>query len=251
MKYSKHSYQYSYIYKLTLKDQSTYVGLRHCNCLPEKDSYLGSGRAYQKENVVRKDILISGNFDDKTLAILETIAIMDDKANNPKNLNRNLGAYQFNQYCLSRFDEDGHKLMQQRANERWSNPETRSKLEYARKHQMEGNDVKERISETVRKTCSDLNWKLKHSKAIKEALSKKKEDPDWVKKNEEIQRRKSLKARGRKKPLTEKTKDFFNFKKNLYHQNKDIFNNWNEFQTFIKGIKTEQEILAILKTIKR
>lgn len=84
MKYSNHSYLYSYIYKLILKDQSTYVGLRHCNCLPENDPYLGSGRAYQKSDVIKKEILISGNFDDKTLAILETVAIMDDKSVNPK-----------------------------------------------------------------------------------------------------------------------------------------------------------------------
>lgn len=167
MKYSNHSYLYSYIYKLILKDQSTYVGLRHCNCLPENDPYLDSGRAYQKSDVIKKEILISGNFDDKTLAILETVAIMDDKSVNPKNLNRNLGAYFFNQYCLSRFDEKGHELMQQRAKERWNNPEVRAKLEYARKHQMEGNDVKKRISQTVRKTCSDPKWKKEHSELIK------------------------------------------------------------------------------------
>lgn len=35
---------------------------------------------------------------------------------------------------------------------------------------MENNDVKDRISNTVRSTCSDPNWKLQHSLRIKKAL---------------------------------------------------------------------------------
>lgn len=162
----------TYIYKLTLKDGGTYVGQRHCQCEPEKDSkYLGSSKSFKKTDVVKKEILIQGEYSDEQLAWLETIAIMEDKCNSPKNYNITLGALAWGKYSYTKMHSEECKTkMRQKALERWAKPETRSKLEYARKHQMEGNDVKERISKTVRATCNDLNWKLQHSLRIKKAL---------------------------------------------------------------------------------
>ena len=36
-------------------------------------------------------------------------------------------------------------------------------------------------------------------------------------------------------------------KKEIYGQNKDLFPNWNSFQSFIKGFRTKEEILAIIQ----
>lgn len=165
-------YKYCYIYKLILKDQSTYIGLRHCNCLPENDKYQGSGRGYKKEDILKKEILITGQFDDKTLALLETVAIMDDKCQNERNVNRNLGAYQYNQFCLSRLDVKTHQLMSEKAKKRWKDPKQYDYLKKCRERQMTVTR-KQQISKTVRNTCSDPDWKRKHSEAIKKALADK------------------------------------------------------------------------------
>ena len=169
MKHSKKSYVYSYIYKLTLKNNQTYVGLRHCNCSPEDDPYLGSGSAYQKEDVIKKEILISGQFDDETLALLETVAIMDDKSNNPKNVNVCLGAYAYNQFCLSRYDEETRKKMSEKAKVRWQRKDQREYLENCRKKQMT-KERREQIRKTVLKTTHTEEWHKAHSEAIKKAL---------------------------------------------------------------------------------
>lgn len=173
------SYLYSYIYKLTLKDQSTYIGLRHCNCLPEEDPYLGSGSHYEKEDVIKKEILISGDFDDHTLALLETVAIMDDKAENPKNKNVSLGAYFYNQLCLSRYNESVRKVMSDKAKARWNRKDQREHLEACRRRQMTP-ERRARIKENVRKTCNDPLWKKQHAEAIKEGLKKAKNHPRYI-----------------------------------------------------------------------
>lgn len=169
MKNSKRGYTCSYIYKLILKDQSTYIGLRHCNCLPEEDPYLGSGTHYRKEDVIKKEILITGNFDDQTLGFLETVAIMDDKASNPKNKNVCLGAYAYNQFCLSRYNNDVRKKMSEKAKARWQRKDQREYLESCRKKQMT-KERRDKIRKTVLKTTHTKEWHEAHSEAIKEAL---------------------------------------------------------------------------------
>lgn len=178
MNKSPKSYTCSYIYKLTLKDQSTYVGLRHCNCLPEEDPYLGSGTHYQKSDVVHKEVLISGDFDDATLALLETVAIMDNKAENPKNVNISLGAYYYNQMCLSRYNESVRKAMSEKAKARWQRKDQREYLESCRRKQMT-TERRKQISETIKKTTHTKDWSEKHSAAIKEGLKRAKRHPRY------------------------------------------------------------------------
>lgn len=231
MERKSNSYAHSYIYKLILKDQSTYIGLRHCNCLPEEDPYLGSGRGYKKEDVVKKEILIEGQFDDKTLALLETVAIMDDKCQNDKNVNRCLGAYFYNQFCLSRLDEKTHQLMSEKAKQRWKDPEQYKYLKSCREKQMT-EERRKRIFETVKKTTHTKDWHNQHSGAIKEAFLRKKKDPNWCKHIQEVQKAKTERAR---------------MKSSIWKQNKDLFSDYNEFRHFIKGFHTKEEILAIIK----
>lgn len=246
MERKSNSYAHSYIYKLILKDQSTYIGLRHCNCLPEEDPYLGSGRGYKKEDVIKKEILIEGQFDDKTLALLETVAIMDDKCQNNKNVNRCLGAYIYNQFCISRLDEKTHQLMSEKAKQRWKNPEQYKFLKSCREKQMT-EERRKRISETVRKTTHTKDWYKQHSDAIRKALAEKKKDPNWVRHMKDIQKLKSEKLKGRDRVFSKDTLERYAMKKEIYSQNKDLFPNWNSFQSFIKGFRTKEEILAIIQ----
>lgn len=246
MERKSNSYAHSYIYKLILKDQSTYIGLRHCNCLPEEDPYLGSGSGYKKEDVIKKEILIEGQFDDKTLALLETAAIMDDKCQNDKNVNIRLGAYAYNQFCLSRLDEKTHQLMSEKAKQRWRNPEQYKFLKSCREKQMT-EERRKRISETVKKTTHTEDWGKQHSNAIRKVLTEKRKDPNWCKRMQEIQEAKAEKLKGRVKVFRKGTLERYAMKKEIYSQNKDLFQNWNSFQSFIKGFHTKEEILAIIQ----
>lgn len=49
----------NYVYRLFLKDQTSYVGVRSCRCNPEEDDYWGSAsdRYVCRDNVVKKEIL--------------------------------------------------------------------------------------------------------------------------------------------------------------------------------------------------
>lgn len=159
----------TYIYKLTLKDGGTYIGQRHCQCEPEKDSkYLGSSKSFKKTDVIKKEILVQGDFSDEQLAWLETIAIMSDKCNSSKNYNITLGALVWGKYSYTKMHSEECKIkMHQRALERWSNPEVRSKLEYARRHQ-NTDEVRKRISESIHKSkMFTKEWSEAHSKSIK------------------------------------------------------------------------------------
>ena len=98
---------FAYIYKLYLKDGSTYVGLRHCKCLPEEDyKYLGSSKNFDKKDVCKKEILISGHFNDKELSELETKYILESKRTDPCNLNITNGAAQFNVYNYTKITSE-------------------------------------------------------------------------------------------------------------------------------------------------
>lgn len=81
-----------YIYKLYFKNGCTYIG-KHFEKKPD-DGYITSSGYYAKhvDLLERRDILLEVP-DMETLDIMETICILEDVANNPKNVNYNRGAW--------------------------------------------------------------------------------------------------------------------------------------------------------------
>lgn len=105
-----------YIYKLESIGGKTYIGQRvFSGDDVSKDKYLGSSTWFKRyselDEICFKTILIQNVKDDFTLSLLETIAIMDDIAENGHlenpgyfnrgNVNGNLGGYQHNNYFLN------------------------------------------------------------------------------------------------------------------------------------------------------
>ena len=164
---------HTYIYKLYLKDGSTYVGLRHSEVEPELDTgYLGSGKYVDKSKIIRKEILISGFFSDKELSDLETFYIKKDREENSLNMNFTLGGGAWGVYNYSKLHSDEIiDILKQRAQERWDDPKIRAKLEYQRRIQ-NTSEIRAKIAKTVHKTCDDSEWKIQHSEKIKAALAK-------------------------------------------------------------------------------
>lgn len=236
---------WNYIYKLTLSDGSTYVGLRYSFIEPEKDTgYMGSGKYVDKSKIIKKEILIQGQFSDKELADLETFYIKKDKEENPLNLNFTLGAGAYGVYNYSELHSDKViDILRKRAKERWENPEVRSKLEHKRKTQ-NTEEVKNKISKTVRNSCADSEWKKQHSDKIKKAL----QNPDTQKKLKALHDSRRGKS-GRKWTEEEKQKqrDKMYILRSVYLKYKNNFIkplNWNDFQKIVKSdFITEEDIL--------
>lgn len=72
-----------YIYRLTFQSGKTYIGQRtYKGDDIDKDSYMGSSN-YKKNNpddvIIKKEIIISGDFDNFTLNLLETDSIIFEK----------------------------------------------------------------------------------------------------------------------------------------------------------------------------
>lgn len=79
-----------YIYKLYFKNGETYIGCHVQRFL--EDRYVTSSSFYKthKNELINREILVSCK-DKETMDIMETICIMGDKADNPKNVNFNYG----------------------------------------------------------------------------------------------------------------------------------------------------------------
>ena len=72
-----------YIYRLTFQSGKTYIGQRtYKGDDIDKDPYMGSSN-YKKNNpddvIIKKEIIISGDFDNFTLNLLETDSIIFEK----------------------------------------------------------------------------------------------------------------------------------------------------------------------------
>ena len=84
-----------YIYKLTFKSGSTYIG-QHTQKL-ENDKYITSSTYYKRhleeDPLISREIILDNIPDRETLNILETICICHDKAENSKNVNGTLGGW--------------------------------------------------------------------------------------------------------------------------------------------------------------
>lgn len=82
-----------YVYKLTFESGATYIGQHtsHTEC----DKYITSSSYYMRhpeDALINREVLIEVQ-DRDTLNILETLCILADKAENPHNVNYNLGGW--------------------------------------------------------------------------------------------------------------------------------------------------------------
>lgn len=235
---------WNYIYKLTLSDGSTYIGLRHSFIEPEKDTeYLGSGSYVDKSKIISKEILIQGQFSDKELSDLETFYIKKDKQENPLNLNFTLGAGAWNVYNYSKLHSDEIiNILKQKAKERWDNPEVRVKLEYKRKIQNTP-EVKDKIAKTVHSTCDDPEWKEQHSQKIKKALS----TPERKAKMRQIYDSRKGKPCSNYDEWLANKKLYDVLVKEVYNEYKNELINynipWNKFVSIIKGCRNNKQLM--------
>lgn len=112
-----------YLYKLYFKNGATYIGL-HREKRPN-DGYLTSSKYYYKHQDLfdRREIILECK-DNETLEIMESIAILADKADNRLNVNGNKGAWLVD----SRFDRGfkgllngmkGERLKDHMSPEKW------------------------------------------------------------------------------------------------------------------------------------
>lgn len=83
-----------YIYKLTFESGATYVGQHTQRTL--NDNYITSSsyfRRHPEDKLLKREILLDNLPDRERVNIMETICICADKAENPKNVNYNLGGW--------------------------------------------------------------------------------------------------------------------------------------------------------------
>lgn len=142
-----------YIYKLTFKSGSTYIG-EHLE-RKDNDGYITSSK-YFKENslkdpITKREILIELE-DEETMHFMETVCIMQDKRDNPKNVNGSLGAYVF-------------KYSSYRG--RFVTEETRQKCSEASKRRKVTEDTKKKISEKQKGVKESNETRLKCSERMK------------------------------------------------------------------------------------
>lgn len=83
-----------YIYKLVFESGATYVGQHTQRTL--NDDYVTSSsyfRRHPEDRLLKREILLDNLPDRERVNIMETICICADKAENPKNVNYNLGGW--------------------------------------------------------------------------------------------------------------------------------------------------------------
>lgn len=160
-----------YIYKLRFLNGETYIGshVQH----KAADSYVTSSSFYfeHKDELISREVVLEVK-DRFTMNLMETICIMQDKRDNPKNVNGNLGNY------FHRFPNDGSSRRGKHASD-----ETRKKLSESHKGKTPWNKGKKlppMPEETRRKISNTTKGKVfseETRRKISEAQKGKKEKP--------------------------------------------------------------------------
>lgn len=178
-----------YVYKLTFKSGATYVG-QHVQ-RKEEDNYVSSsGYLRRGQDELEKREILFYLPDRDTLDIFETILICRDKAENPKNVNYNLGQW------VTRFYRGGWNLGIPHTEEQKRKISQNSKhipgMQKGSKHKEE---TKKKIGESVKKyweTHENPNLGKKASEETKAKMSKahkgKPHSAEWNKKVGDAQR---------------------------------------------------------------
>ena len=150
---------YSYqIYKVTFEDGKTYIGQHKHNKNDSNDDYITSSTYYKEgHKVTKKEILLDCK-DEITMDIMETICILEDKAENgDNNVNGNLGGMMNVEWGKNAFrisaKTNGYKismsLMKLYSSEKGN--EVREKMSKSKKDLYDsekGNEVRKKMSES-------------------------------------------------------------------------------------------------------
>lgn len=153
---------YSYqIYKVTFEDGKTYIGQHKHNKNDLNDDYITSSTYYKEGHKVSKKEIILDCKDEITMDIMETICILEDKAENgDNNVNGNLGGMMNVEFGKNAFRistrENGHKisqaLMKLYSSEKGN--EVREKMSNSKKelyNSEKGDETRKKMSETKKK----------------------------------------------------------------------------------------------------
>ena len=166
-----------YIYKLTFQSGATYIG-EHFE-KNSNDNYITSSK-YYKDNIIidpliKREILIELK-DEETMHIMETICIMQDKRDNPKNVNGNLGAFifKYSSYRGRFVTEETRRKCSEASKRRVITEETRQKISKKQK------GVKESKETCI--ACKKRMMGNKHRKGTKTSDIGKKHISDAKKK---------------------------------------------------------------------
>lgn len=185
------------IYKITFEDGKTYVGQHRYNKNDSNDEYVTSSVYYKSgHKVAKKEILIECK-DEITMDIMETICILEDKAENGKNnVNGNLGGMMNVEWGRNAFKisakgciptEETKQKISEALKGKTVSDETKEKLSIAKKayfateegaaekhnlskrmsERVVSAETKEKISETVKKIASTEEWKKRMSESHK------------------------------------------------------------------------------------
>ena len=150
---------YSYqIYKVTFEDGKTYVGQHKHNKNDPNDEYITSSTYYKEGHKVTKKEIILDCKDEITMDIMETICILEDKAENgDNNVNGNLGGMMNVEWGKNAFrisaKTNGYKismsLMKLYSSEKGN--EVREKMSKSKKdlyNSEKGDEIRKKMSES-------------------------------------------------------------------------------------------------------
>lgn len=196
-----------YIYKLYFKSGKTYIG-QHTQ-RREKDRYVTSSSYYknhkEEDPLEKREILLEVK-DLETLNIMETVCIMQDKAENGKqNVNGNLGGYV--SWKIIEWTPERKKKLSEKVKGRKLSEKTRKKLSEIAKNRPSRKGTYHHSEEFKRKLSlsrkeyfkthegTNKGKKLNLSDEQREALRKRASDKKW---SEESRRKMSESRKGKK-----------------------------------------------------
>lgn len=177
-----------YIYKLTFKSGATYVG-QHIEKTKE-DGYISSSSymsQHPEDPIVSRDILVEVK-DKETLDIMETLCIRADKADNPKNVNKNFGNWDY-KFCFKGFHHsDKTKTLLSNAHYKAGSDiaknigdKNRGRKNTEETKQLMSKSAKASWTEERKKKASEsCNYSHLHKEETKKLLSEMKKGQIWI-----------------------------------------------------------------------
>lgn len=177
-----------YIYKLTFKSGATYIG-QHIEKTKE-DGYISSSSymsQHPEDPIVSRDILVEVK-DKSTLDIMETLCIRADKADNPKNVNKNFGNWDY-KFCFKGFHHsDKTKTLLSNAHYKAGSDiaknigdKNRGRKNTEETKQLMSESAKASWTEERKKKASESgNYSHLHKEETKKLLSEMKKGQIWI-----------------------------------------------------------------------
>lgn len=177
-----------YIYKLTFKSGATYIG-QHIEKTKE-DGYISSSSymsQHPEDPIVSRDILVEVK-DKETLDIMETLCIRADKADNPKNVNKNFGNWDY-KFCFKGFHHsDKTKTLLSNAHYKAGSDiaknigdKNRGRKNTEETKQLMSESAKASWTEERKKKASESgNYSHLHKEETKKLLSEMKKGQIWI-----------------------------------------------------------------------